>query len=104
GRNTTGGVVNIITRQPSTEEARASARISYGEKETFKASAFVSVPIGERLAVSIAGDRASHDAYIKNRAIANPYTAQMFPDGSQFGTPQQTADFFNAPIRPKKVN
>lgn len=104
GRNTTGGVVNIVTRQPSTEDVKASARISYGEKETFKASAFVSVPLSEQLAVSLAADRASHDAYIKNRAVANPYTAQMFPNGSQFGSPQQTADFFNAPIRPRKVN
>src|SRR5579864_5711669 len=33
GRNATGGVINIITKQPSTTKASAEARVSYGEMD-----------------------------------------------------------------------
>lgn len=81
GRNATGGAVNIITRQPDTDAVHATMRASYGEKNTFQASAYVNLPISEQLAISLTGDRRSHDGYIKNiTPNAGPiYTAAMFP-------------------------
>jgi len=105
GRNATGGVVNIITRSPKLDAFSGEARISYGEKQTFRGSASLNLPLGKTMALSIAGERASHDPYIKNIARKNPYSAAMFPNGStQFGTPQQTADFFNAGVTPRNLN
>ncbi len=110
GRNATGGAVNIITTQPSTEGISGKGRISYGEKNTFQASAFINLPLGEKVALTLAGERSSHDGYIKNLTPdASPYTAAMFPvngsggpgTASFFGTPAQTAAFFNSGLNPK---
>jgi len=107
GRNATGGVVNIITRQPG-ETEEADARLSYGTKNTLQAALYVNVPINEVLAWNVSFERDSHDNYVKNHAGDDPLTAAMFPDGGgpvlgSLGvvTPAQTAAFFNSAIDPQ---
>ena len=73
GRNATGGVINIITRQPNPEKFAAEARFGYGTKKTLDASAYVNVPLGNNAAFNINVVRKSHDDYTPNRAFANPY-------------------------------
>ncbi|MBV1691675.1 TonB-dependent receptor [Novosphingobium sp. G106] len=87
GRNATGGAVNIITRQPDTDAVHATFRASYGEKNTFQASGYVNLPLSDQLAISLTGDRRSHDGYIKNiTPNAGPiYTAAMFPPNPALG-------------------
>lgn len=111
GRNATGGAVNIITRQPSTEGLSGKGRISFGEKDTFQASAFLNVPLGDKLAWTIAGERRSHDFYIRNLTPdTNAYSATMFPvnnvagpgTASFLGTPTQTAAVLNSGLVAKK--
>ena len=86
GRNATGGAVNIITRQPSTETPAALFRASYGEKNTFQASTYVSLPLSEQLAVSMTFERRSHDGYIDNiTPNAQAYTPAMFPANPALG-------------------
>lgn len=111
GRNATGGAVNIITRQPSTADLAGTFRVSYGEKETFNASAYLNVPLGQKAAWSIAGERRSHDTYIRNTTTGtSTYTAAMFPinnvagpgTASALGTPAQTAAVLNSGLTPRK--
>lgn len=86
GRNATGGAVNIITRQPSTEAAAGTFRVSYGEKETFQASAYVNLPLSDQFAASLTFERRSHDGYIKNiTPNASVYTPAMFPANPRLG-------------------
>jgi iron complex outermembrane recepter protein len=105
GRNATGGAVNIITRQPSTEGVEGRARISFGTKDTFQGSAFLNVPLGDKIAMTVAGERRTHGNFIRNLTPdANAYTPAMFPvnniigpgSASFLGTPAQTAAFFNS--------
>ena len=98
GRNATGGVVNIITLQPSTEKYQGNALVAYGEQSTFRAAGYINVPLNDKIAWSVAAERDSHDDYVNNIATPNPYTAAMFPKGSFLGTPQQTAAYFNSGI------
>ncbi len=111
GRNSTGGAVNIITRQPSTDEVKGRGRISFAEKQTFQGSAWFNLPIGDKAAITLAGERRSHDGYIKNLTTdSSPYTAAMFPvnnvagpgTASFLGTPAQTAAAFNSGLHPSK--
>lgn len=103
GRNATGGVVNIITRQPSLEAPAGEFRLSYGEEDSFRGSAYLNVPLGDMVAWSLSLDQSSHDPYVTNNAAQVPYSAANFPSGSFLGTPQQTADFFNAGQNPSEI-
>jgi iron complex outermembrane receptor protein len=101
GRNATGGVVNILTRQPQTDTFAANGLIDYGELKTFRAAGYVNIPMTDKIALSLAAERDSHDPYIRNISTAlAPYTGAMFPGGSILGTAQQTADYFNSGVRP----
>ena len=123
GRNSTGGVVNIITRQPSTDALTANFLGSYGEKNTLRLAAYLNVPLSDRIAISISAERDRHDGYIRNIGSRTPYTAAIFPAGAILPvpngspvitvpgggsvyayTPQQTADFFNQGVRPGPLN
>jgi len=74
GRNATGGVVNVITRQP-VNKFIAEGRVSYGSKKTFEASAFINLPLNDNVAFNFTAVRKSHDEYTPNRAIKNPYAS-----------------------------
>src|SRR5690606_14164565 len=103
GRNATGGAVNIITRQPSTEAIAGTLRLAYGEKQTFQGSAYLNVPLSDTIAWSVTGERRSHHPYIKNLARGtDAYTAAMFPGGSALGTAEQTAAVMNSGLVDKK--
>jgi iron complex outermembrane receptor protein len=114
GRNATGGVVNIITKQPSTEEVKGDLLFSYGTKKTFQGQGYLNIPISEKLAISFAAQRRSHEAYIKNLTPDNPYTAGMFPSGGflptgaggafEANTPAQTAAFFNKGVDNRNIS
>jgi iron complex outermembrane recepter protein len=107
GRNATGGVVNIITRQPSNTE-EVDARVDYGTKHTLEAALYANVPINDVIAWNVSFQRDSHDYYVKNLLGRNPLTPAMFPNGGgpvlgTLGvvTPAQTAAFFNSAINPQ---
>lgn len=103
GRNATGGVVNIITRQPSTNSFYGNAKVSYGEKSTFQAAAYANMPIiTDKIAWNVAVQRDTHDPYADNLAQPNHYTAANFPTGSFLGSPATTAAIFNARSQPQK--
>jgi iron complex outermembrane receptor protein len=119
GRNATGGVVNIITRQPNTDKFEGNALVDYGERNSLRAAGYVNVPLNDKIAFDVAAERESHDPYVKNLATPNPLTAAMFPNGAfltvpngtpaipvggginVYGyTPAQTAALFNSSVHP----
>ena len=107
GRNATGGVVNIITRQPG-DTAEADARVSYGQLDTLEVALYGNLPINDVIAWNVAFQRDSHGNYVKNLLQPNPLTAANFPDGGGFllgtagvVTPAQTAAFFNSAVNPQ---
>src|ERR1700733_4932858 len=115
GRNATGGVVNILTRQPG-DTAEADARVSYAQLNTLEVAVYGNLPINDAIAWNVAFQRDSHDNYVKNLQGPNPLTAANFPDGggkllglppSEGGpptpvvTPAQTAAYFNSAINPQ---
>ncbi len=101
GRNATGGVVNVITRQPSTTQPfNGDALVDYGTMGTVRVAAWANVPVNDKVAFLFSGERDSHGPYVTNLATSTPYTAAMFPNGSFFGTPQQTAALLNSHTHP----
>ncbi|WP_430403875.1 TonB-dependent receptor [Hyphomonas sp.] len=71
GRNSTGGVVNIITRKPVFGEFQADAALTYGNYNTLKGQGMVNVPVGEKVALRVAGAITTRDGYTDNTVTGN---------------------------------
>lgn len=69
GRNATGGVVHVHTRDPSTTKSSADFEIGYGNYETVTAKAYLNLPVSDSIAVNLAayrvdqGEGWGHDIY-----------------------------------------
>lgn len=66
GKNASAGVVNIITRRPSTEEYEGYVSASYFEDEEYRVKARVSGPINDDVAFSLVVNRSEFDGFLRN--------------------------------------
>ena len=65
GRNTTGGLVNIVTNKP-TDIFSAQVTGEYGNYNNRRASGFVNLPLGDMFAVRAAGSLVKRDGFGDN--------------------------------------
>jgi iron complex outermembrane receptor protein len=66
GRNATGGAVNVITAKPKLGSLEGHVNAEYGNYDALKGSAAINVPLGERVALRVAGQYAKHDGYFND--------------------------------------
>lgn len=66
GRNTTGGVINIIPAKADPMAFEASIDLEAGNFDTRKASGMINLPLGEQAAVRISGRWLERDGYVEN--------------------------------------
>ena len=72
GRNTTGGVINFISRKPDPADGfNAQARATYGHFNQIDVEAAGGFALGDGLAVRMAGAALNRDGYVKNRNPAS---------------------------------
>ncbi|MCH7627086.1 MAG: TonB-dependent receptor [Proteobacteria bacterium] len=64
GRNATAGVVNVISNRPS-DRFEASASGEYGNYNTVRLNGMVNTPLGDNVALRLAGAYNFHDGYTK---------------------------------------
>ncbi|WP_340318078.1 TonB-dependent receptor [Rhizorhabdus argentea] len=76
GRNTTGGVVNVITNKPVLEFS-AGGNLAYGNYDTMQADAFVNVPVSDKIAIRASGIFDKRDSYLIP-AFDSPFTGKPF--------------------------
>ncbi|QDP01005.1 TonB-dependent siderophore receptor [Thalassotalea sp. PS06] len=70
GRNTFGGLINVITKKPDTEEFDFGAAITVGDYGLLKTEGFVNVPLGDKVAFRLTAADEQRDGYVEN--INNP--------------------------------
>lgn len=63
GRNATGGAINLITRKPEIGALSGYANASYGNLNAMILNAAANVPVGESVAVRVAGQWSKRDGY-----------------------------------------
>ena len=77
GRNTTAGVVNVITNKPEIGAFSAGANFGYGNYNSLNADAFVNIPAGDSVAFRLSGTYDQRDALIRpmagDRLSLNPF-------------------------------
>jgi iron complex outermembrane receptor protein len=66
GRNATGGAVNVITNRPVLGRVAGDVEAEYGNYDAYKTSGAVNLPVGDDLAVRLAGNRVAHDGYSRD--------------------------------------
>ncbi len=70
GRNATGGVVNLISAKP-TDDFDALVRVEAGNFGSKKIRGMINVPIGDTLALRVAGNLLKRDGYGTNLTTGN---------------------------------
>jgi outer membrane receptor protein involved in Fe transport len=71
GRNATGGVFNAITAKPVMEEYQGSVTGTIGNFGTMKYKGMLNVPLGDKLAVRLAGSYLERDGFMENTVTGN---------------------------------
>ena len=86
GRNATGGAVNVITNRPELGELGGFVTAEYGNFDTIRASGAVNLPLGDQVALRVAGQHAEHDGYYNDGYDDEDTTAgraELFFDSGQ---------------------
>jgi iron complex outermembrane receptor protein len=65
GRNTTGGTINFISRRPSSQFG-GRVQFSYGNYDSIEASGYLTGPLGENVAASLALTYRGRDGFFEN--------------------------------------
>ncbi len=66
GRNTLGGLVNIVFKKPSTEAVDFGVAATVGDYSFSKLEGFVNVPLGDKFAMRLTGSKTDQDPLIEN--------------------------------------
>lgn len=66
GRNTLGGVVNVISKKPTTDEFEFGAATTLGNYGLQKFEGMVNVPMGDKVAMRIAATDTKQDPFVEN--------------------------------------
>lgn len=82
GRNATGGVVNMITKKPDTDETYYHLDATYGEYNTVKGNIVANaVLVPDQLAVRVALNYGRRDGYVDNLYTGNEAQGQNIKQG-----------------------
>ncbi len=81
GRNTFGGNISIVTAQPKLGTILGGADVTVGENGQIRVEGFANAPIGDRVAIRLAGAYEKSNGYVKN---ANPAGNNLFDDDNSY--------------------
>ena len=66
GRNSVGGVINIISRDPTLDDVSGYVTAEAGNYSLFHGEGAVNVPLGSTMALRVSGSGVTRDGYISN--------------------------------------
>lgn len=66
GRNTTGGAILIQPKRPSLDKMEGYAQTTFGDYNRFDLQGAVNLPLGDKWAVRVAGNRTRRDGFAQN--------------------------------------
>lgn len=72
GRNSTAGLINIVTKGPDVGAFGAKASVSYGNYDYWRIDGMVNAPLGDKAAVRVDGVWQQRDGFIKNATPGEP--------------------------------
>lgn len=77
GRNASGGVISIYTKDPS-QHAELEARLGYANYQTMDAKFYLNMPITDTLAANVSASYHNQDkGWGKNRTLVDPFNTSL---------------------------
>jgi len=73
GRNATGGAVNFITQPPSRETVEFEQKLSIGNRDLYRSTTSLNVPLAEGLAGRLSYMRSGQDGHVRNAGSGSSY-------------------------------
>ncbi|WP_321175142.1 TonB-dependent receptor [Qipengyuania flava] len=77
GKNTTGGAINLITRNAELGDTNGYLNAGYGNYDRFDASGAINLPLGDAAALRVAGTFARADGWFENQVPGMPDLAEV---------------------------
>jgi iron complex outermembrane receptor protein len=97
GRNTTAGVINVISNKPKLGTFEAGANVGYGNYDAINADGFVNIPLGETFALRAAASFDQRDNYLSaapgDNAKLNPFRKNLAGRLQLYFEPSDGFDF-----------
>ena len=81
GRSSTGGAINVISKRPELDTFDGYEKLEFGNYNTRRGEGAINIPLGDTLAVRVAGDFNRRDGYLK------PTDASFAYKGTQYSLP-----------------
>ena len=72
GRNSTAGLINIVTKGPELGEFSGKGAISYGNYDDLRIDAMINAPLGDKAALRVDGVWQQRDGFIQNATVGAP--------------------------------
>src|SRR3989344_266868 len=72
GRNSTAGLINIVTKGPDLSGFGAKGSVSYGNYDYWRVDGMINAPLGDKAAVRVDGVWQKRDGFIKNVTAGEP--------------------------------
>lgn len=91
GKNTTGGVVVVRTKEPRLDAFAAEVRAEFGKRETLNTQASLDIPlVADTLGLRLVASRQKEDGYMKNGAVNTILGTTFRGDGRTVGGTEVT--------------
>jgi iron complex outermembrane receptor protein len=81
GRNTFGGNISINSARPVLGAFKGGLDLTVGEDGRFRSDAFINAPLGDTVAIRLAGSYEKSDGWVKN---INPLGNNLFDDDNRY--------------------
>lgn len=81
GRNTFGGNISISSARPVLGAFKGGLDLTVGEDGRFRSDAFINAPLGDTVAIRLAGSYEKSDGWVKN---INPLGNNLFDDDNRY--------------------
>jgi iron complex outermembrane receptor protein len=98
GRNATGGAINVIPKAPRLGEVSGDVLLEYGNYDSKKASVALNVPLGDTVALRLAGQIVDRDGYISDGYDddkGEAFRASLLIQPSDMWSMTLVADYYN---------
>ncbi len=94
GRNATGGSINIISKQPSTESTNGFLEIEYGDFEHRRLKGVLNLPLSDRVAVRVAAMGLKREGFTENLAAGQIESVDDDLDGRDLWSTRVTGKWW----------